>query len=651
MTMHISKQDAVFGSFTELDVEALGIGDMKLSIGYSHADRLEFTVTAANHTLPLAFDDFIKVWDDEGDVDTSSEPQSSSNPLFEGWIEDVQPGSDTNTVKIVAYDPTYRSVRTAPLMNDGWNLDSSDHPTPIASSYPRVVFNVTQDNDDDYAYSIGQNYTLGQIIQTVLNDGRLPLYHVNAGPGNGTASGPYNPFVVADLGEDTSGSSEWVGGLDFEPQEKIVSHSESIRSFIDRLLGQYDPTTKVKFIPGERLWRFFRVKTSPIATITINDPSAWHGMVNSIEMQRSMEGRHGAVQFYGPEGLEWRTAEWADDTDDTLEPINQVTIGSIPNTGLSFNEFQITDPDFTRIANRGPYAIYVPGPTALWNNANGSVMTELSAGVLVQTWSPSLQYRFANSGGGGSGWKTVSGLRWDARTGRIWIGDGSLYRLDPTNPTNKFEEPIGIRFVYPALVEPLTVREPETGFEGTAYTVAGLRSERKEYDESLAVGYAYGIPITTVTRVGKFRKLARQILNAAKDIVYTGGITLEGINYEFARLNRRVNLAAKNDDGSTLTTGWESIGAIVTDVEYDFTEQTTTLQFSSDQMETIGMDPEKLKDRLKIRPAQQYFFMTSSVQFSYRRSFSFSSGFGIGQDTTVSVNRWTEWLDEFGEVQ
>ena len=242
-----------FGSFTEIDVTELGVHKAKLAVGYSHAARFEFSVVASNHTLPFTYGTFVRVYDPDGYIDGTSEVQDDENPLFEGFVEEMQPG-ETNEVRIICYDPTYRSVRKVPLMNAPWELDSNDEPIASDVGYPRVVFNVTQDNDDDYAFSIGQNLTVGGMIQQVLTDGYLPLYHINAAPGDASPEGNGQAFLTDDLGEDTSGSSDWIGGLDFEPQEKVVAHSESLRSFVDRLLSQYDPATKLVWQPGERLW-------------------------------------------------------------------------------------------------------------------------------------------------------------------------------------------------------------------------------------------------------------------------------------------------------------------------------------------------------------------------------------------------------------
>ena len=83
-------------------------------------------------------------------------------------------------------------------------------------------------------------------------------------------------------------------------------------------------------------------------------------------------------------------------------------------------------------------------------------------------------------------------------------------------------------------------------------------------------------------------------------MIYTGAGVLEGIQYDFARLNTTINIAAVNGDGTPVTTGWESVPIFVTDCKFDFENQPTTLTFSSDQMQLAGVDPAMLKARLGI---------------------------------------------------
>jgi hypothetical protein len=80
-----------------------------------------------------------------------------------------------------------------------------------------------------------------------------------------------------------------------------------------------------------------------------------------------------------------------------------------------------------------------------------------------------------------------------------------------------------------------------------------------------------------------------------------------------------VNFTAVDPDGAAKTIGWEAINAVVTDVEYDFSDQTTTLTFSNDQAELIGLDTEQVKQRLKIaaaevRRTESFMYMTTTVR-------------------------------------
>ena len=128
-----------------------------------------------------------------------------------------------------------------------------------------------------------------------------------------------------------------------------------------------------------------------------------------------------------------------------------------------------------------------------------------------------------------------------------------------------------------------------------------MEVEQRIYDEMLAVGYEQGTPVVLATRTAQYEKLAQALLDARKDIVWTGGCTIAGIDYDFLRLQKRINFAAVDADGDSLTTGWESINAILTDVEYDYEEKLTTLTFSSDIMDFTESQMEDLKRKLKIR--------------------------------------------------
>lgn len=641
-----------FGDYEEVDLFELGVADPKVDISYTHATRCEFTCQIAEHLFPLAYTDFIVVWDDDGD-DIAGVPQSFDNPLFEGYPEEITP-VDGDCVRVVAYDPTYRATRHVSVMNAPYQLNPADDelfPVDGDAAYPRAVFNVNNDNDDDYAYSILQDAPVGQIIAQVLNDCRRPLYHLNACPGDGTPDGGgVLAWTIPDLGENPGGG--WVSDLSFIPQEKVVSTSESPRSFIERFLAQYIPTVKFIWEPGTRLWRFHKMPDITPIDVTVNDFANPTGKVLSIDVTRSSEGRYGAIKFYGPEAVEWREATYVvGGATAQLTTIGAYAFGTSPNVGTCYWKFQITDPTFTRMARKGPYPVYVADGYGMWANASGTFVQQLIT-TYRQSWVPTLQARYASTEGGDAQWRTINGVIFDFRDGIVTVGDACIYRYRPSGAASKIETPVEFKIVYPAFADPLIVRYPATGYEGTAYAVGGLEIEQKEYDDALAVGYSYGLPVTTVTRLERFNKLAEHLHRQRKDLIYAGGMMLEGLRYEFARLGTRVNFLAKADDGSDITTGWENVGAWVTDVSYDLENQTTSIQFSSDQLEIMGLDPELIKMQLKIRAAEFRQDMRLSTFFTYKRMFSpLSHTPFLQQMWGASVEIMSGWFDEYGEQQ
>src|SRR5690606_13134009 len=133
-------------------------------------------------------------------------------------------------------------------------------------------------------------------------------------------------------------------------------------------------------------------------------------------------------------------------------------------------------------------------------------------------------------------WQSITGWWADFRTGIVTLPSTScLYRIKapPLGGDGQPELPDAIRFVYPMLVEPLKVRHPETGYEGTIASVAGIENVMRQYDEDLAVYRNFGQSVTTETRLERFKELAEQIHAKVKDIVVGGGIMTDGLDYDF----------------------------------------------------------------------------------------------------------------------
>jgi hypothetical protein len=565
MALHLEIQSTPGGSFTALDLTALRIAQLKLQIGYSHPATLSWVMYQPQQSIPIALNDFLRFWDDAYGT--------AANPQFEGFLHDVSPGSEANLVSCTAYDPTRKASQEIPIMSTAWVDNGFGLIVEGVGAIPRLVFNNKIDNDDDFAFERtgAHDLSTGNMMATILEDALLPLRYFNAAPAADQA------YVAADL-----------DSFVYRPQEKMVFESESIRSGLERLL-QWEPAVKLIYIPGtdNRHWRFLNVYNAPALTLTLNDFSGTHKVL-SLELRRSLEGRYTAVKIYGPPTS---AVETFSTLDGTLAPFDAGTVledYTDANGGaqqvIAHTQYQIVDPT----KRRGTRLL----PT--------SQLAEMGAYDLVQTRSPYLQYSFD----GGSTWMTILGVNFNFNIGLATLGAYPFFWSDHelvAGSTQHFFVPNAVRVIYAPYGVPISVRSPVSGFSGTAYTLANVQTELKIYDEMLAVGYEYGTPVTTDTRLAEFQTLADIMQFQRRDVIYAGGCTLDGLQYEFQRLNQAISFAALDGDGNPLTTGWEAIQALLTDVEYDYDQGITTLQFSSDQLELAGFDAEFLKHRLKIK--------------------------------------------------
>lgn len=278
MALHLQWQPTIGGAYVDVDLEAERIGNFKLTFSQSAPARLSFTINQAQHTLPLSIRRFVRFWDDAGTLPDTT-PQSSSFPLFEGWLWEVQPVS-TLQLDCVAYDPTH-IVKELCVMSQPWQNAAT--PTPDTRAVPRIIFNATIANDVDYAYSRGDGLTVGQIITTLLDDAKFPMRYYNSCPSGGV------PYFAADL-----------AALTYIPQEKIVATNETLRGLLERILGQYYPDYYILFTTGLREWRFLSKAAGTTVTLTLNDHDA-DNVVSQMELHRSLDGRYPAVKIYGPE--------------------------------------------------------------------------------------------------------------------------------------------------------------------------------------------------------------------------------------------------------------------------------------------------------------------------------------------------------------
>lgn len=568
MALRMEMQTTAGGSFTTVDIAALKLHDFRLRVGYSHPITLTFNAVAAGHTYPLGIRNFIRVWDDASNTPDGS-PQSNTNPAFEGFIETVTP-IDSNIVSMTAYDPSYEAGRSFPIMAQPWQSSGGSIVEGV-TSFPRAVYNSTIRADEDWAFEREHNASCGRIIKLILDDQYLPLNYFNA------ANSP-------------AYDSTELSTLDYIPQEKEVFDTEAVRSGIERVL-RYHPNRRLLWRAGARQWRFPDLTTAPQVTLTLNESG---GPVMNLDITRSLANRYTAIRFYGPITSTLTVASTqdgslADISDSVALQYNPPTCCNV--TGM--NRWIITDPNKRNIANRLPgYQLVQVGDYALQFTDEP---------VLLGYWP-------TTTNAGQSGWRVILGWYWvDKAAGVLGLPPGLFavrYNPSPVAGQPTWENPSYIKLIYGVAASPLQVRYPTSGFEGTAYSVANIQNEKKVYDEMLAAYWDNFNVITTASRLAKYTTLAQYMLSTMKDIVYAGSVVLDGIDWSYLWLNKRLNFAAHDADGNAITTGWEDVNAYLTDVEYDFDSRLTTLSFNSDHLEMIGLDMEQAKKRLQIRAVE-----------------------------------------------
>lgn len=627
MAMHMRYQTTPGGGFTTVNLTTAAVAQVKITVDYNHPTAMNWVMYAAHHTFPLGIRNFVQFWDDAGDNPYTGGTQSSAAPLYEGFIEDVKPGDESNIVNYSALDPTRRISVEVPLMNAGYLAGSP--PTPFPGASPRLVFNVSIEEDADYTFSILQWATMGQIIRWILDNHAEALAYWNAGPSAGIA------YVPSDI-----------SSMSYIPQEKQVFDSEGLRPAIERMMRQWEPSARMLWYPGSRKWRFGDISTSQETTLTINDFSGDYKLL-SLHLDRSLDQRSTAQKIYGPEKAVEVNLLWSDGglTEIVSGEFLQNDIATCCNVPL-LNRFQITDPLLRKILRRLQLPVQV-------QTGDFNIIT-VNEAVLLAHYPDNTRAGFA-------GWRVLpnSIVGYDSRTGVITIYStlgAARYNANPNGGEPNYENPDDVKLIYATYGDPITVRWPLTGYDGTAYDVANVQTVGTRRDEMLAVGYEFGQPVTTVMRMAQFRTLARRLHNQSKDIIYVGTAVLEGLLYEFATLDRRINFDGVDADGDPVVTGFEAIGAMLTSVEFDFANQTTTLQFSSNQMELMGIDIEHQKRVLGIKALERrdWTYVSFGTNIRQRTISDKAGGFSnmtTIHDTWVQIDQGHMYVDPETGVQ
>ena len=549
------------GQWRLLDTAAVPVSDVRLTVSYAAAAQLEFTLHAPQHTRPLPQRAQVVLVHDGAGPD--GQAFTLARPVFEGFADEVQPAA-AHRVRYVCFDATRRA---------GHELFAVDGVTDV----PRLVYNSSPNipRDDDAQFERRAHAAVRTMVEDIFIDHAAALRAVAAGPPEEVSTIAYEP---ADL-----------AALTHVPQEKVVFETESFGSAIDRCLQWY-PSYRRVFEPGlaARRWRFRDTLASPRVTLTLNGAQA--PRVLGLELSRSLERRYGAVEISGPPvahmaepsvaagGL---TVGWTAQQQTFFEAAGP----EHPQVGYCGRAWQIADPQRRRVARflteQRPF------------RGIAAVGEDLDFGFR-STVHPFLLVRF----GGEDGYEPVGDLHFD-RVNGLAYAPYPLYRTAEEHPHHRLPEDVVLVYAYLSADESLTVRHPAAGHAGGAHAETGLTATLRVYDDMLSRRWLGDRLQDAGARLAEYRHLAEQLHRTHADVSWTGGAVIQGIDGRWLRLDRRVDFAAVDADGAPLTTGWESIGAVVTDVEYDYAAGLTTLTFSADLREFLEDDLDELLARLK----------------------------------------------------
>ena len=639
---------------------------MFLTCSDSAPKTLTWKMGSPQQDSPIPSGAFVQMWEDTGNYGATA--FSSSYPPFEGYCRS-SPGRETNEVEYTAYDPTAISAAYVNVFDEDW-VDNGGLIQPDSTSVPRVVYNCLNDRDSDWAISkanpftgqtglAGLDYDLygsvkflfSEVIADLLNSVLLALRALDAAP-DGSAA-----YVSADLD---------VEPLQWMPQDKIVIQNETIRGAITRLLANYAPAYKLQFRCGDRKWRIYNCTTSTANSYSLNDHTADYPIL-SFWLDKSLEGRATAVELFGPKNFGLAVYSTADGTltatDGTY--VNYTCPAGGTCTAFLPGSWQITEEADRPGSRILPIHSFVPIAVAVNETLGGGFAFTT---MTVPTRSPTLQA----SWDGGDTFITIPNPYWNFRTGEVSVGeDNWIYMGKSPDYVDDLETvpPDVVRIVYAPYTAPLSVRYPESGYAGTAYDDEGYIGIYRQYHEMLSVGYetnvryetSTGVPVigtywTTDERVEQYRRLAWAIHSQRKDTAWTGGMVLDGIDWDFLNLDRRVNIAGVDADGNAAVhnpgtgsesgTGWDAIGAIVTAVRYDFANQTTTVMFNSNLLEVAGYSVELLMQQLHIRALQRRVHYRQNLEWRWTENkFSWRNAgyYELSGASITSTVEYTDW--------
>ena len=407
-----------------------------------------------------------------------------------------------------------------------------------AAGSPRVVFNAPE-TDEDYDAAFASK-TAGDIIKWLF-DTHADLLRAAGVIGAEPATG----YVQAELDALTSVPPKLVFNCsNFDDALALVMSFQRAHRFIAD--------------PADQTFHFRAVLALEPKTITYNSADK----PLSAVLEPTSAGRATAVEIVGPprpvnndvtlsdDGLTktWDTELEADWTwEKCFAAENAETYGRV------FRRFQIADESKRRMAQAlaSPQSL---GPEAL-----------ITPQVYRETF--------------GSAWVRVAPV-FDFADGIITLAQPATVGDETT--AGDAECATDIRLIYAYLDDPLVARAPATGYEGTAFTEPAnpVESVRYFYDEQFILP----------EQVSANEALAAQYLAATKDIVYAGAVELAQIDWSLASMAHRLNFTGRDDSGSPIATGFESLGAAPLSVRYQFADQRTEIALTTDAHEFLRVD-------------------------------------------------------------
>jgi hypothetical protein len=411
--------------------------------------------------------------------------------------------------------------------------------------FPRVAFNAPADDEDYEAARSGR--TVGEMIAWLFDEHAAELRAAGV-----LDDAPATGYVQAEL-----------DALDVVPPKVVLDSLDFEAALIE--LMRHQPGVRFRVDPDACTWHFVRIADLPETTVTYNSADK----PLSALLAPSTEGRATAVEIVGPlrpvndtitlsgGGLTklWNAGYESDWTwSKCFDPAHDDTYAHV------YRRFQVSDAARRRMAR------------ALGEPAG---LGDAAAARCPQV------YRKTPDGT----WAWVPAM-FDFAAGVILLAQPATVGDEYDPGAAECAEDLCL--VYSYLAEPLSVRRPTSGYQGTAYTEPEHPVEvvRRLYDEHFILA----------EQVPHYEAAAAELLEATRDIVYEGAVRLGAADWSMADLGHRLHFAAQDDAGEPVATGFESLGAVLRSVTYDFGAARTELALSTDRSAFVQLGSAAMRE-------------------------------------------------------